>query len=351
MSKIRFNAAFESADAYKASATAPNITLDLAGNEGAGPDPELVASTLAEWGKRVRRYPSTAALTDALAHRLDITPAQILVTNGGDDAIDRTCRIMLAPGRNAVVQRPTFEMIPRYVAGLGADLVEVDAAPEGLVQRLLAATDDDTAFVAIVSPNNPSGEVVEASAFLEVADALPHVLVLADLAYIEFADHDPTAELLTRPNIVIIRTLSKAWGLAGLRLGYALGDPAVIARLRAAGGPYAVSGPSAAIGAAWVKAGAATTDAFIAQVRTEVRALTERLRTDGWQVFDSQANFVTLQADNAQAFAGALLQQGVRVRAWPNDPQRDRLVRITCPGDADDFATLLAALDHTPAPA
>lgn len=352
MSRVRYNDAYAEVDVYTASPSRADIALDLAGNEGRGPSAEWLAQATEAWARSVRRYPKTAALAAAIAERCGVSTDQVLVSNGGDEAIDRACRLTLCAGRAAVVQDPTFEMIPRYVAGLGAELREVDAAPTGLAERIAAVTDESVHLIAVVSPNNPTGEVTPVETILAIADASPDALVLADLAYVEFADDDPTAALLTRPNVVIIRTLSKAWGLAGLRLGYALGAPEVIARLRAAGGPYAVSTASAAIGAAWLRDGAQATESFIATVRDEVDTLTDTLRARGWKAPDSQANFVTLIAtpEDAAAFHAALLDQRVRVRAWPNDPARSHMIRITCPGDADEFAALLAAIENTPAP-
>lgn len=343
-SGIRFAPAFEAASAYSASATAPRIRLDLAGNEGRGPGAAFLEASLREWGPLVKRYPHTDRLTAALAERCGVDPSRVLVSNGGDEAIDRACRVVLCPGRNAVVPSPTFEMIPRYVAAAGAELRAVSASPRAVEAQIEAAADDATAFVSIVSPNNPSGEVTDAAVIRRVARRHPAALVLADLAYVEFADDDPTAALLEEPNVVVIRTLSKAWGLAGLRVGYALGSADAIGRMRAAGGPYAVTGPSAAIAAAWLEAGSDEVEAFVEQVRTELWQLAVALTELGWQVTDSQANFVTVVDDDAPALAAALLEQGIRVRAWPADPERRRFVRITCPGDPSEFDLLREAL-------
>lgn len=343
---LRFAPPFERAGGYKPSKPNASLRLDLAGNEGRGPDPAFLRVALDDWAPALRRYPSTASLVEALCDRVGVGAERLLVTNGGDEAIDRACRIMLCPGRNAVVPSPTFEMVPRYVYSAGAELREVDAAPSAVEAAIGGATDDATAFISIVSPNNPSGEVTDPDVFVRVARANPGALLLADLAYVEFADEDPTAQLLEEPNIVVIRTLSKAWGLAGLRLGYALGSAEVIGRMRGAGGPYSVTGPSAAIGARWLREGSEVVEAFIARVRREVGELTTALRARGWTVFASQANFVTLESPDACAFAEDLLASGIRVRSWPNDPERRSFVRITCPGDPADFAVLLEAIEQ-----
>jgi histidinol-phosphate aminotransferase len=347
---VRFTPAFERAAAYKPAPPAPTLRLDLSGNEGRGPDTDTVTRAVAEWTSRVRRYPDTDAVTEAVAALRGVGREQVLVTNGGDDAIDRACRVSLCPGRNAVVPAPTFEMIPRYVKACGADLRTVSADPTRIRDEAVRAIDDATGFVAIVSPNNPSGEVTNASVFVDVARAAPHALVLADLAYVEFADADPTEQLLREPNIVVVRTLSKAWGLAGLRVGYALGAPDVIARVRAAGGPYAVSGLSAAIAARWLTVGRPAVDAFVAQVRREIPAIRQALGARGWPSSPSHANFVTVQHPNVATLANALLADGIRVRSWPNDPERCEYARITCPGDPDELELLLRSIESVPYP-
>ncbi len=169
----------------------------------------------------------------------------MLVTAGGDDAIDRACRAVLAEGRTLVLPEPTFEMIARYARLAGAEVVEVPwgdgAYPADAVLAALDAR--DRRWSPWSAPTTPPGGVATAEDLRRVA-AAPQALMLVDLAYVEFGDDALFRAALALPNAVVIRTLSKAWGLAGLRVGYAVGHAALIGWLRAGGGPYAVSGPS-----------------------------------------------------------------------------------------------------------
>jgi imidazoleglycerol phosphate dehydratase HisB len=141
---------------------------------------------------------------------------------------------------------------------------------------------------------------------------------------------------------VLVRTLSKAWGLANLRVGYALGAPATISRILAAGGPYAIAGPSVALALAWLEDGVATTEAFIACVREQRSELSSRFAADGAEFYDSGANFICLR--NGERYAERLAAAGIRVRSWAGDSDRSGFVRISVPGETMAYQALCAAL-------
>jgi hypothetical protein len=143
--------------------------------------------------------------------------------------------------------------------------------------RVLAATGPRTALVAVATPNNPTGKAASGEALRRLSGGAPQALVLADLAYAEFADDDPTRAMLALPNVIVARTLSKAWGLAGLRIGYMVGPEQVIGWLRAAGGPYSVAGPSLALAAARLLGDDADVHAYVSRVREERANLFELL--------------------------------------------------------------------------
>ncbi len=219
------------------------IALKLDGNEGSLPALDLMVDALRGGGPELlRRYPDATALEAALGRRWGVQPARVLVTAGADEAIDRCCRAFLPAGATMLVAEPSFEMLDRYAALAGGELVAVPWAPGPFpTAAMLERLDERTALIAIVSPNNPTGEVATIEDVRRLAGAAPGALVLLDHAYVEYADEDLTAPALTLPNVVVTRTFSKARGLAGCRVGFALGAPAVIAALRAAGGPYPVA--------------------------------------------------------------------------------------------------------------
>lgn len=332
--------------AYAVPRAGAPIDLHLDGNEGAWPDAALASAAAST--NCLRRYPSTKPLEAALAARLGVAPEQVIVTAGGDESIDRACRAFLRAGRDEVVlPEPTFEMIHRYARLSNGRIVGVpwgDAWPRDAV---LAALSDRTALVFVVSPNNPTGQVATLADVRSVATAAPEALVVLDHAYVEFADEDHTAAVLDLPNVLVIRTLAKAWGLAGLRVGYAVGDPRVIAWLRAAGGPYPVAGPSLAIAEAAL---AGTLDGFAATVQSERAKLTMLLTALGTTPTPSHANFVFARVRDPLWARDGMAGLGVGIRAFPGKPGLTDAIRVTCPGRADHYARLAHGLRAVLAP-
>jgi len=335
------------ARAYAPPAQGAPIDLKLDANEGAAV-PAWVREVLAGLDpERLRRYPRPREFEAFLAERLGVDPDRVLVTAGGDDAIDRACRAALGPGRELVLPVPTFEMIARYAAIVGATVREI-AWPEGSypVDAVLDAMCERTSMVAVVSPNNPTGSVIDARGLEQVAaGALTRgALVLADFAYTEFADEDLTPVALSLSNVAVVRTLSKAWGLAGLRIGYAVGSPEVIAWLRAAGNPYAASGPSLAIARACLERGEEAMRASVEQAGRERELLRALLESFGLVCTRSEGNFAFVRVPSADGARKALAERGIAVRGFPGDRLLADALRITVPSDEAAFARLSGAL-------
>ncbi len=327
------------------------IDLRLDGNEGAPPPQDLVVSLVAELVADVRPYPDAQSLAPAVAALCGVDPSWVLITAGADDALDRCCRAFLSPGRSLVMTVPTFEMIDRYAQLTGATTVGVTwEGGRYPVEQVCAAIRDDTALVVVVSPNNPTGSVANLEDIDRIASAAPRALVVLDAAYVEFADVDPTEEALRIPNVVVIRTFSKAWGLAGLRVGYALGDPALLPWLASVGHPFAVAGPSVTIARGWLARGPEAVASQVRRVCDERSRLTELLEQLGARPEPSQANFVLARFDDAALVRNALAGLGIAVRYWPGREGLGDALRITCPGRERDFARLVAALEAALAP-
>ena len=249
--------------------------LRLDRNEGLLPSPGALADLAEADPELLRRYPDVSELTALLAARWNVAPGRVIVTAGADEAIDRICRAFLARGRTLLLPEPSFEMLDRYAALAGGELVRVpwpaDVFP---TDEFLERVDGRTAVIAIVSPNNPTGGVATLADVRRLAVQAHEALILLDHAYVEYADDDLTAAVLDLPNVVVTRTLSKAWGLAGCRVGYAIGSPDVIAVLHAAGGPYPVAAPSISLAVHQLESGALLLFAFfmISDPKTTPRA-------------------------------------------------------------------------------
>lgn len=299
-----------------------------------------------------RVYPDASALERQIASRFDIAPERVVVTNGGDDAIDRVCRSVIAEGDLTLIHTPTFEMIPRGVSLAGGVVDAVDWLDgEFPLETFLARIAPKVKMVAVVSPNNPTGRSLTRDQLRCIIQATSDAgsLLMVDLAYVEFAQDDPQAELLTAEHVVSIRTFSKAFGMAGLRVGYAITSPTVATWLRTVGGPFPVSSPSLAAASAADTHGADTT--FVERVRYERESLREIL--ESWNVGSvrSDANFLLARVPDAIEARERLLRRGVSVRAF--SPERESLIdrlRITLPGHAGDFARLVGALHAELAP-
>lgn len=295
------------------------------------------------------RYPNPERIERAVARRWSIDPARVVVTAGADDGLDRACRAFLRERPELVSVDPTFEMIPRFASLAGGRMVSIPhvegPAP---VEALAGAVGSETGLVAVVSPHNPTGAVTPADRLLALARALPDpVRLVVDLAYIEFADEDPTPALLERPRVLVVRTLSKAWGLAGLRVGFALGSLEDVERLRASGAPFPLAGPSLWLAEAALAADRRVTAPYVRAVRQERAALARLLRSFGARPLDGEANFVLARVDAPERIRAALAGLRIHVRTFGHLPD---MLRITLPGDADAFERLCAALRSTLGP-
>ncbi len=330
---------------YFSPQSAYDIDLRLNGNEGVEPPASLFDAIRDRFPILLQRYPTVMELESLLARRFGLPCDQVLVTAGADDALYRACMALLAPDRAFVVPVPTFEMLVHYGRLAGGRAVEIEwqCGPYP-TDAVIDAVDDDTALIAIVSPNNPTGATANHSDLKRLSASVPHALLLVDLAYAEFADEDLTQTALALPNAVAVRTLSKAWGLAGLRVGYALGPPDVLRWLRAAGNPFAVSGVSAGLAAAWLETGQSTVDAFVQRVRRERGGLFSILRALGAEPLPSQANFVCARFTDAAGVWKGLARLGIAVRPFPQHPTLGDFLRVTCPGNRVAFERLTRAL-------
>ena len=326
---------------------ADDDALRLDSNEGPLPPRALFTALADADPELLRRYRDAGALEAALATRLGVTPERVIVTAGADEAIDRACRAFLEPGRTLLLPEPTFELFERFatLAGGGVQRVPWPAGPfpgDAFLERLVART----AVVAVVSPNNPTGAVATLADVRRLAGAAANALVVLDHAYVEYADRDLTPALLDLENVLVVRTFSKAWGLAGCRVGYAVGSPYVVSVLRAAGGPYSVASPSVALALHQLERGEAALRAHVARVREERAALSAWLVGRGLAPVASQANFVLADFGPraARVWAG-LAALGVLVRDFPLRAGLETSLRITLPGDPTQFQRLCAALD------
>ncbi|MCW2582148.1 MAG: histidinol-phosphate aminotransferase [Klenkia sp.] len=329
--------------------------VKLASNEVAFPPLPAVVRAIADTAGETNRYPDNGAgvLTAALAARYDVDPAQIATGCGAVMLCQQLAQAFTDPGTSMAFAWRSFEMYPLLAQVAGARAVQVPLVPgvEGGpadthdLDALLAAVDDTTRVVFVCNPNNPTGTAVRRAELERFLDAVPaSTLVVLDEAYREFVT-DPEVpdgiELMRgRLNVAVLRTFSKAWGLAGLRVGYLIAeDPAVAEAVRKTHVPFSVS----MLAQAAAVAALASEDevvARVAEVTAERTRLTEELRRRGHAVADSQANFVWLPVgEEAAGLAAALEARAVITRPFAGEGVR---VTVGTPEEDDVF---LAALD------
>ncbi len=312
----------------------PDLVLDF--NESLAPPPALDGLVPA-----VNRYPDKQALESAIAARLRVGPESVLVTCGADDALERTIRVVTGPDRKAVLTTPSYGMIRRFVRTNGAEVDEVEWwSGDFPVDEVCRRAADSAGLVAVVSPSNPTGAVVSKKAFSDLVQRLPKVLILLDQAYIDFTEpeFDLTDIALASPNVVIVRTFSKAWAGAGLRVGCAIGDPRVIDWLRRVGQPFPVSVLS--IDAALTAVEDGPDLQRIALIREQREQLTELLSEIAAEVLPSQASFVFARFSDADRVWNRLGGLGISVRQFPGRPGVGGWLRITLPGETESWRRL-----------
>ncbi len=330
--------------------------VNLASNEVAFPPLPAVVEALTAAAGETNRYPDNGAvvLTRALADRYGVDPAQVATGCGAVTLCQELAQAYNDPGTSIAFAWRSFEMYPLLAQVAGARAIQVPLVP-GRPGRpadthdldgLLAALDDSTRLVFVCNPNNPTGTAVRRAELERFLDAVPgETLVVLDEAYREFVT-DPGVpdglELMRgRPNVAVLRTFSKAWGLAGLRVGYLVAeDPAVAEAVRKTHVPFSVSSLAQAAAVAAL-ASEEEVRRRCAAVTAERERLTAALRERGLDVSDSQANFVWLPLGDATAeVAAALEARAVITRGFAGDGIR---VTVGTPEEDDVF---LAALDQ-----
>ena len=309
------------------------------------PSPRALAALAAIEADELRRYPNPVSqeFRQAVADTLNLDPAWILAGNGSDDLLTMLVRSATGPDRPVVYPTPTY-VLYRTLAGIQeAPVVEVPF-DDDFVLPVAALAEARGALTFVANPNSPSGTAAPVSTLAYLADSLDGLLVI-DEAYVAFADTDALDLVRRRPNVAILRTLSKSHGLAGLRLGYAIAPPAVIEGLAKVKDSYNVGAVADRVGAAAIRDTAHVRHVVdrIVGSRQTLAAHFERL---GWRVWPSQANFLLVRppAGDAARLHRQLEAFGVLVRYFDEPALADTL-RITV-GTDEQHARLLDALQQ-----
>ena len=300
------------------------------------------------------RYPDLRGetLAEALAKRHGVPAGSVAVSAGSVVMLDQLIRAYCDPGDIVVTPWRSYEAYPIIVGGAGARMVEVplDATHRLDAAALLESCRPGARAVLVCNPNNPTGTALAAAELDSLLDALPQeTLVILDEAYADYAGDaaavaaSPAQRLARHPNLAVLRTCSKAWGLAGLRVGYCLAAPQIIAAVHAIAPPFPLPGPTIAA----VIAALGEEEAIVERVARGVeqrRGMSEGLVALGLPVAPSQANFIWLAVGgDAESLTQHLREAGIAVRCFAGEG-----VRITIGTEADTAAVLAAAADWKP---
>jgi histidinol-phosphate aminotransferase len=309
------------------------------------PSPRVAEAIVQGLDGRLRRYPDPVgtAFREAAARLHGVSPDMVLAGNGSDDLLTIITRAFAGPGDMVLYPTPSYILYRTLAELQNARDVMVPFEPDwSLKPEFFAHPEARLAFLA--NPNSPSGTSLPAEAVRQLAEALPCPLVV-DEAYADFADTDCVALAGTCPNVIVLRTLSKGYGLAGLRLGYLLASPEIVEGLTKVKDSYNCDTLSLLGGTA-----ALDDQPYLEQTRTRIRTtrarLTTALRGLGYEVPESQANFVWCQGGPPAADVYARLKERhilVRLMRYPG--QADGL-RVTVGTDAeiDQFLDTLRAI-------
>lgn len=310
--------------------------LKLSSNEVSQPPLPAAQEAMAEAARGANRYPDMGVmdLRAALAEHLEIEATQVAVGVGSSALCQQLVQITAGPGDEVLFAWRSFEAYPIFARVVGATPVQIplDEAGRHDLPAMAAAITERTRLIFVCNPNNPTGTTITQAEFEQFMTQVPdNVLVALDEAYIEYNRTEDTplaTEVITRyPNVVGLRTFSKAYGLAGVRVGYAFGSPEIIEALNKVALPFGVN----AVGQAGALASLAAMDELLERTDTIV---TERDRmATAVGALPSQANFVWLPTPRAPQIAEALTAEGVLVRAFPEGLR----ITVTSPAETEAF--------------
>jgi len=350
--EVRFRSALDDVQAYKPGKppvrTDGRPTYKLSSNENPYPPLPGVLEAATAAAAQMNRYPDNGAvvLLEALSARFDVPVGNIALGTGSVAVLYHLLQAACEAGDEVVYAWRSFEAYPIAVALSGATAVQVPLTPDARhdFKAMEAAITDRTRVVLVCTPNNPTGPAVRSQELAAFVDAVPrNVLVVVDEAYREFVRDPDVADALAlyrdRPNVTVLRTFSKAYGLAGFRVGFAIGHEPVVAAIRKCALPFGVN----TVAQAAAVASLAAEDELLERVEslvTERTRVVEALRSAGWDVPDAQGNFVWLSlGEETLAFAAAADAEGVAIRPFAGDGVR---VTIGEPAANDAFLEIAA---------
>jgi histidinol-phosphate aminotransferase len=305
-------------------------------NESPYAPPERMVDEIVEEIREValNRYPDRDAggLYDLLSQHLEWPRAGLWIANGSNEVLMHLFLAFGGPGRTSMTFEPTYSLHTLIPSIAGTATVQVARTHElslDVDSAVGVIRERQPDIVILCSPNNPTGDVTPRSAVRVVLEEAPGLVVI-DEAYGDFAGDDASARSLIRdhPNLVITKTFSKAWRLAGVRIGYLLASEDVVSDLARVRLPYHLSAPTQVVGRAALRH-AGETLRFVHAICEERDRIAVELQALGLKTYPSKANFVLFEVDDPQETWESLIARDILVRAYPNVPRLEHCLRVT----------------------
>jgi len=296
-----------------------------------GCSPRVLAKLRSLDAETLARYPEREPVEAEVANFLGLDANRVLLTNGVDEAIHLLGSTYLDPEAEAIIVTPTFAMYAIFAQGAGAGVVQVPSGEDFAFpfEAVRARISPRTRLIAVANPNNPTGAAVACPVLLQVARAAPHAALLVDEAYFEFHGETVLTQAELPPNLFLARTFSKAYGLAGLRIGILAGDAAQMAMVRRSASPYNVNAAALAVLPEALR-DQEYVEHYAAEVRHGRGVLEREIQALGLPYWPSRANFVLVRIGPAHTeFVQALRARGILVRNRNSDPGCEGCVRLT----------------------
>ena len=305
-------------------------TVDLSDNTNLFGAPPSALRELTQSGQEeITRYPGlyTRQLREALAEYAGVALREIVTGCGSDDVIDSTVRAFAEPGERLAFSDPTFSMIPVFAKVNGLVPIPVPFAASGDIDADALLT-TDARIIYVCSPNNPTGSVASQMRTDRIIERAPGIVII-DEAYAEFSGGGRIADAPRSDRVIVTRTLSKAFGMAGFRIGYGTAHASLIHEIEKVRGPYKENAPAERAAARALREDVS----WMRERAAEAVAIRERfaaaLRANGFDPLPSSANFLLVPVANAARVARQMRERGVAIRPYPDLPGLGDAVRIT----------------------
>jgi histidinol-phosphate aminotransferase len=282
-------------------------------------------------GETLARYPVRETGEAVVATHLGVSTDELLLTNGTDEAIHLICETYLAPGDEVLIAVPTFAMFEIYAAATGARVISIPTGSDFAfpTQKVLDQITSRTRLIAVANPNNPTGAFAPVADLMRIAEAAPDAALLVDEAYFEFCGETMVPNWRSVANLFVSRTFSKAYGMAGLRIGVLMGNAEQMSVVRRGSSPYNLNSvalaclPDAIADQEFVRD-------YVAHAIDGRHKLENELSAWGIRYWPSRANFVLFYLeDKCKPFIREMRERGILVRDRSSDPGCQDCVRIT----------------------